>query len=178
MKNQFIVTTVLTLLIFCSCKKSPDKEYSKWAGKADQVWRTTVTNWAITNGVSLQTNSQVLDFADKMTEALKSDVAKELAIGNAQAGQFLLKLLKNDQLPGVSKDEHGQLTTDQVPVVVSNKLVEISYPMERTLHLVKNGENFTNNYTVVKLAKDLEWTLQKAWLTDSNGQTIQEWPVK
>jgi hypothetical protein len=133
---------------------------------------------AITNGVSLQTNSQLLDFADKMTETLKSDITKELSIGNAQAGQFLLQLLKNNSLPGVSKDEHGELTTEIVPVVVSNKLVEISYPMERTLHLVKNGENSTNNYLLVKSAKDLEWKLQKAWLTDSNGQTVQEWPVK
>jgi hypothetical protein len=165
-------------LIFCSCKKSPDKEYSTWAGKADQVLRTTVTNWAITNGVSLQTNSQVLDLADKMTEALKSDVAKKLSIGNAQAGQFLLQLLKNDRLPGISKDEHVQLTTDIVPIMISNKLVEISYPMERTLRLVKNGETSSNNYTLVKQTNDSEWKLQKAWLTDSNGQIIQEWPVK
>ena len=96
----------------------------------------------------------------------------------AQAGQFLLQLHESDHLPGVSKDEHGQLTTDIVPVLVSNKLIDITYPMKRIFHLVINEETATNNYMLMKPAKDAEWKLEKAWQTDSQGRITEEWSVK
>lgn len=80
-------------------------------------------------------------------------------------------------LPGVSQEEHWNVTSDLVDSVVSNKALVMEYPASRTNRVVTN-ETSTNNYTYVKQTKDSKWKLQKIWLADSNGQTIKEWHIK
>jgi hypothetical protein len=169
-----LLLSIIVCAVFCSCKRSKEAQYDSWANKAVDM----VTNAFITNGWSLQTNSQGSEMVGAITETVKSDMSKKIAINTAEAGQMLLQLRGNNHLPGVSKDEHGRLDSEIVPMMVSNKLVIVSYPVQRTFHLVKEGETSTNNYILVKQSKDSEWKLQKAWLTDSNGQLIKEWPVQ
>jgi hypothetical protein len=179
MKKLSFIAMVLIPLIFCSCKKSKEQEYKSWANKTDESFRSAATNWAITNGgINLEANRQILDLADAFGKAVKSDVSKENIVELGEAGGFLLQLHNDNKLPGISKDEHGNLTTDTFSMTVSNNSVGISRPITWTFHLVKDGSASTNNYTVVKQSKDGNWKIQKAWLTDSNGQIIQEWPVK
>lgn len=178
MTYRNLIILWLASLIVCSCKKSKEAEYDAWAEKATTVGQSALTNWATTNGVNLQTSNQISGMTDALAKSLKSDVAKEISIQTAEAGQFLLQLHEKNRLPGVSKDEHGQIDSEVVPVMVSNKLVVAAYPMERIFHIVKTDYTSTNNYIVLKESKDAEWKLQRAWETDSKGQTIQEWALQ
>jgi len=98
-----------------------------------------------------------------------SHVAKTEA---KSAGDYVLQLHQQGRLPGDTKDAHGKITCYLTP----SDLQEVSYPLSRTFRVVETGA--TNNYTVVRLAKDSSWQLQRAWQTDSEGHVIQEWPVK
>ena len=98
-----------------------------------------------------------------------SHVAKTEAVS---AGDYVLQLHQQGRLPGDTKDAHGKITCYLTP----SDLQEVSYPLSRTFRVVETGA--TNNYTVVRLAKDSSWQLQRAWQTDSEGHVIQEWPVK
>ena len=88
---------------------------------------------------------------------------------------FMKELHEQNGLVGLSKDEHGLLDSDDVPLASSNENV---YPMVLTLHAVKTGESATNHYTVVRQSKDAPWQIQRAWRTDSQGNLVEEWPVK
>jgi hypothetical protein len=174
MRNYLtVIIAIFALSLFCSCTKSDNDQYSAAASNAAASIR-----FDLTNGANLETNGQLLSNIDRFTSAIKSDVSKELAVETAKAGQYLLQLHEEGHLPGILEDEHGQFACDIVPVIVSNKLVEITFPMVRTFRLVKNGESSTNNYILIKPTKNSEWILKKAWETDSNGQLVQEWPVQ
>jgi hypothetical protein len=41
----------------------------------------------------------------------------------------------------------------------------------------KNGDPSDYHYQVGRLSKDNPWKLQKAWRTDQDGKTIEEFPV-
>jgi len=163
----------LVLMVCCSCKKSKNEEISSAANNAAASVR-----YALTNGVDLETSTQRLAQADEAAMATKTAVTNEVFVETGEAGLVLKQLHELGRLPGDSKDEHGKLTSDDLQLVVSDKAVAMVYPATRTFHLVKVGETSTNNYTLMKQSKDAEWKLQKAWLTDSNGQIIQEWPVQ
>lgn len=100
-----------------------------------------------------------------------SHVAKTEAISG---GDFLLQLHQQGSLPGDSKDGHGKITCYLLP----SDLQQVSYPLSRTYRVVIAGSAFTNNYTIVRLAKDSGWQLQRAWQTDSAGDVTKEWPVE
>ena len=172
MKNISIIVMASALLGVCSCKKSKEAEYDSWANKATEVIRSGATN-----GVNWQTNSQFSNVMTVLAKTVKLDTTKETFISISEAGEFLSQLHDSDHLPGIAKDEHGQMDCD-VPIMDSNQLLSATYPIERTFHFVKDSYTSTNNYIVVKDSKNAEWKLQRAWETDSKGQIIQEWPVK
>ncbi len=140
----------LPLLTFCSCSKSnPD------------------------------ISPQVKEFTNKASMIIGSLGTNAIIFETAAAEKELVHLHERGELPIDPKDEHGdvKITCDMVQVLRSNELVEITYPLERTFHIVKIGETTTNNYTLTKQSKDSSWKLQRAWETGSNGQVIHEWPV-
>jgi len=126
------------------------------------------------NRSSNQFASSTAEFTEKAHLVLTNDLAKEVAM----AGKALKRMHDESLLPGDSKNEHGQVTFDNVMLMESNKLIKPTYPFYLTFHLVKVGETTTNNYRLVKLMEDSSWKLYKAWETDSNGQVIKEWPVQ
>lgn len=176
MKNISVIVMALALLGVCSCKKSEKDEILTTADSAATAVRVGITNWTMTNGVNLQTNGQILEAAEKYSEFVKGVVTNDVYIETGHAGLVLKQIRDQSRLPGVSKDEHGTLTSENLRF--SNSLPVLTYPALRTFYFVKEGETSTNNYTLVKQTKDSEWKLQKAWQTDSKGQIIQEWPVK
>jgi hypothetical protein len=102
----------------------------------------------------------------------RTGIVKTVAEGRtiAMSGMdYLSQLRREGRLPGVATNEHGNAT-------VSGRLA--SYPYSLTMCVTIPGKMFTNNYSVVQIKKDSPWQLKRAWQTDSNGQTIQEWPVK
>jgi hypothetical protein len=178
---QFYLTVVIAIggiSLFCSCKKSEKDEVMSAANNAAKAAGIAITNWAITNGVNLQTNSQIATAVETFPKVIKMAITNEVHMETGRAGLILKQLHEQGRLPGDSKDEHGKLTSGTFDLVVSNKATVITYPTSRTFHLVKDGDTSTNNYTLVKLSKDSEWKLQKAWQTDSNGTFVKEWPIQ
>ncbi|WP_150107513.1 hypothetical protein [Pedosphaera parvula] len=81
------------------------------------------------------------------------------------ADRFLIDLKENNQLPGWSKTDHGQMIN---PRAYSNPV---------TFTSKKNGDSSVYHYTVIRASKDSSWKLQKAWRTDQNDKVIEELPV-
>ena len=52
-----------------------------------------------------------------------------------------------------------------------------AHPNSETYHFRKNGDSATCHYSVARASKDSPWKLQKAWRTDQNDHTIEEFPV-
>lgn len=85
----------------------------------------------------------------------------------AAATSFLKDLQRKGRLPGWSKDEHSgpggatvHLTGDSATVDVRN-----------------TGDASTYHYTVIRSSEKGSWKLQKAWRTDPDGRTIEEFTV-
>ena len=89
-------------------------------------------------------------------------------------GDFLIRLHQKGQLAGDAKNDHGKITCYLSPT----DLKQTVYPLQRTYQVVKTGDSFTNNYTILRLAKHSPWQLQRAWRTDSQGRVTEEWIVK
>jgi len=98
---------------------------------------------------------------------------KPVVVETELAGDFLLGLHQKSLLPGDSKDRHGELHSEIYPLPD-----HVTYPFSSTFHVSIKGETSTNNYIVIRKSKDAPWQLQRAWRTDSQGHTIDEWPVK
>jgi hypothetical protein len=186
--NYFNCYLMAVMVIFpmgfiCSCKQSDKVDVSKVdlsidAESAAKAVRIAVTNWTITNGSKPIASTQLLDAVDTLAGNVRTAITNEVYVETVIAAAAIKQILDQGHLPGVSKGEHGDISFDAGPLVISNVAVAMTYPASRTLHLVKDGETSTNNYVLVKQTKDSEWKLQKAWLTDSNGQVIQEWRVQ
>ena len=100
---------------------------------------------------------------DKKTTAMAMTMAKSTI-------KFLIQLQRKDQLPGWAKNVHGRTADfrfnhDDSPYLDS-----------ATLNIFKNGDSSVYHYTVVRTSKRGPWKLEKAWRTDQNGHTIEEYP--
>jgi hypothetical protein len=80
--------------------------------------------------------------------------------------EFLHQLKAEGQLPGWAKDEHGTMS---MPESNGNSV---------TFTIIKKTESSLYHYTVSRTSKDGPWKLQKAWRTDQNGHTIEEYPFR
>lgn len=91
------------------------------------------------------------------------------------AGNFLRDLQMQGRLPGISKDDHGDVKAKEVTLSDPEQ-----YPISRTFHVEKKGDNSNSRfcYTFVRATKMSGWQLEKAWRENSEGQTVEEWPVK
>jgi len=85
----------------------------------------------------------------------------------ATATSFLKDLKQRSRLPGWSKGEHSQ------PGGVTVYLTGNS----ATVDARKIGDPSTYHYTVIRASEKDSWKLQKAWRTDQDDKTIQEFPV-
>jgi hypothetical protein len=108
-----------------------------------------------------------LDFP-KRTIYLKQTSCGPLADERAEAAmQFLKNLKEQGQLPGWSKGDHG-----------AAKGATINSPSNSiTVEVLKNGDPSSYHYEVTRASKDSPWTLKKAWQTDQNDKTVEEYPV-
>jgi hypothetical protein len=188
-KGRFFPTILITSVCFgllCSCKKSENDEVASRANedaaRVSKYVKTGMENWIKTNSAYLQTNGDGLAIAKNLSkvgpELARSAITNEVLLETERAALALQQIYAQGQLPGVAESDHGKMGFDTIDLVVSNNPTIISYPALRKFYLVKDGETFTNHYILGKESKDAEWKLQRAWETDSNGQVIQEWPIK
>src|SRR5665647_64700 len=106
-----------------------------------------------------------LDFP-RQTMYLKQTSVGPLVDEEVETAMKFLKDLKNKgELLGWSKDESGETT---YPEANSNSM---------TLNIEKKGDSSIYHYTVVRTSADSPWKLRKAWRTDQNDKTIEEFPV-
>lgn len=117
---------------------------------------------------------ETVEFFKKANVALTNELAQE----TGEAVKSIYQMLEQGLLPGVKKGEHGSVISDGTHLMTLNKVIEVTYPLFQTYRLVKTGETSTNNYILERTSKDAAWHLIKAWETDSNGKTINEWPIK
>jgi hypothetical protein len=139
--------------------------------KCDQLLRTVFVKYRWTCFSVLIVSMTVL-YAGCCNECRlfrTNPVATETRAG----GDYLVALHKENRLVGDSKDNHGELTSDPIPT----DLKEVKYPFSETFHVVMKGASYTNNYTVGRQSQNSEWQLQRAWRTDPQGRTMEEWPV-
>src|SRR5262245_42900194 len=59
---------------------------------------------------------------------------------------FMRHMKEEGRLPGYSKDEHGKLTSDPVPITADSRG---TYPASFTFRITKNGDPSTYNYSVL-----------------------------
>ncbi len=76
---------------------------------------------------------------------------------------FLHHLKELGQLPGCSKDEHG--------VELTIHVLKSEYTLQ------KKNDSSIYHYQVVPSSNGHGWKLQRAWLTDSKGKVLQEYPI-
>ena len=83
--------------------------------------------------------------------------------------KYLKGLKKRGQLPGWSKNE--DVTTAMFHFYVqSPDLVTLD-------DFMKQGDPSIYHYTVARASQASPWKLQKAWRTDRNNRTVEEFPV-
>jgi hypothetical protein len=134
------------------------------------------------NGIGLRTlaeNLVTLDFPNR-TMYLKRTSDWPLATRDMEAvmksaakssKQSFEQLLKRDQLPGASKDDHGKTTAFHYNHVTS------PYLDTATWDTLISGHSSIYHYAFTRTAKNGSWKLQKAWRTDQIGHTIEEYPL-
>jgi hypothetical protein len=94
-----------------------------------------------------------------------------VASANVEAGKFLRDLHERGSLPGLSKDEHGELKAK-----VSDFSQKVVYPVSLTFQLKKDDGRSTY-YVVERPSEGSEWKLMKAWEADTVGKTLKEFPT-
>lgn len=99
-----------------------------------------------------------------------------------EAGQFLAQLLESRRLPGAENAERGAMLS---PASADTLLPNVytpqptNYPLSRTFSgQRKLGGAWENQYTVVKMSADSPWQIKRAWRTDAQGNTVEEYRVK
>src|SRR5438552_11029924 len=85
-----------------------------------------------------------------------------------EAGKFLRDLHEQGKLPGLSKDDHGELKA-KVPDFSET----VHFPLSLTFQFAKDSGS-VYNYTVERLSVSSDWRLIKAWQTDTEGKTVKE----
>lgn len=91
------------------------------------------------------------------------------------AAAYLQDLKKLGALPGVATNSDMNISSGRLPASI---LKELKYPFAVTLRVTLGGDSFTNHYTAMRPTAAAAWQLKKAWQTDSQGRTVETWPVK
>lgn len=79
---------------------------------------------------------------------------------------FLMDLKQNGQVHAWSKNDRGTII-----------LEAHDYPGTFDFRVWKPGDSSIHHYEVVRASVEGPWKLRKAWRTDQNGKTLEEYPV-
>jgi hypothetical protein len=98
----------------------------------------------------------------------------------AEAGEFLIELVKAGKLPGFAPGEHG---TMQAGILDANAntpsgAAREPYPLSRGIHFQKDGNSSDYFYIVVRETKGGALKLKKAWRTDAGGHIGEYYSVR
>ena len=106
-----------------------------------------------------------LNFPKQILHLKQTSVGPLLDGEFKKAVEFMHNLKIKSQQPSWTKDDRGDSAwTDE-----SAKTF--------TIHLVKKGNSSIYHYMIAKASNDGPCKLLKAWRTDQNGHTVEEYPV-
>ncbi len=91
------------------------------------------------------------------------------------ATEFLKGLKETGQLPGWS--EHDEGVARQAIRFDSHELYHELCAKSASIEVWKKGDSSIFHYELSRASEDSPWKLQKAWRTDQNDHTIEEYPV-
>jgi hypothetical protein len=80
------------------------------------------------------------------------------------AAEFLKSLKEKGQLPGWSENDKGTIYLE-------------AFPNFEAFDGRKIGDSSTYHYKIFRASEDSSWKLQKAWRTDQNDKTVEEYSV-
>ena len=108
-----------------------------------------------------------LDFPRRMLYLKRTSDGPLAEAGAAAAITFLRDLKENSKLPGWSKDEHGEAKGVKTDAALSSTTIDV----------LKTGDTSIYHYTVTGGSNDSPRRLQKAWRTDQNDRTVEEYSI-
>jgi hypothetical protein len=130
------------------------------------------------NGIGLYVLSRhlvTLDFPKRTMYLKRTSVGplhldiKEVK-AEAKSAAVVLKSLKNKgRLPGWTKDDKA--ATEKVRYI-PRSTVSGCFVVQK-----KNGDLSVYHFQVIRASENQLWKLQKAWRTDENGRTLEEYPI-
>ena len=131
------------------------------------------------NGIGLAVlarNVVTLDFPKRKMYLQRTDLARLLDRAEEAkltpvimpAVQILLSLKKEGRLPGFAKDDkrHGTITA------------HLDAQGSITADAVTDGAAEVYHYRFAQSSEKGPWELRRAWRTDLNGRTLEEYPVR
>ena len=155
------------------CAVIPIKNRPGWAHLSKCEWHgETYTNLLIAkadwNAIALGFLARhlvTLDFPEQKVYLKQTKVGPIMAESLDTGIEFLEGLKKKGLLPGWTTGDKGRLAFSG------------PYSNALTFTSSKNGDSFIYHYTIARASKDSPWKLQRAWRTDKDGHTVQEYPV-
>jgi hypothetical protein len=91
---------------------------------------------------------------DSPYESLTSDAVRHFG-----------ELREAGKLPGLARDEHGQVETEAIP-----QTERVSYPASVVLNVMVESDHSRRSYMFTKESNTSEWRLTKAWRTSQDGR--------
>lgn len=137
-----------------------------WHGEMHTNLIIARADWNAIGLLFLARHLVTLDFPERKIYFKQTSIGPFITKDLRTGIKFLENLKKRGQLPGWTKDDHGQLDYSGTH---SNAF---------TFTAKRNGDPFIYHYTIAQASKDSLWKLQKAWTTGQNGRIIQEFPVR
>ena len=96
-------------------------------------------------------------------------VSRDIKAAANAAVKYLHSLKKRGQLPGWSKEDQSANKTE---------VLQFRYPDSATFdHVLKKGDSSIYHYKLTRAAHNRPWKLQRAWRTDQNGRTLEEYSL-
>jgi len=93
------------------------------------------------------------------------------ASATREAGRFLADLHRQGKLPGLSKDDHGELKAE-----VSDFSKTVHFPLLLSFRFLKSDAS-VYHYTAERLSTSSDWRLVRAWQTDAADKLVGEFPL-
>jgi hypothetical protein len=100
---------------------------------------------------------------------------KQVGVAKLTEGaRFLVGMARSGRIPGLSRNAHGTMRMEKLPVITPNG----PYYLSAELHLITSDAPPKNYfYAVVQTYSNGGFQLQKAWRADASGKVLEEYPI-
>jgi hypothetical protein len=138
-----------------------------------------ILHWSLALAIIAVVATGCRKTVDKEVERRVVDVisTNSVVAETVAAGHFLKELQMQGRLPGISRDDHGEMKSGSMDF---SELEAVKYPVSRTFYIIKEGDESKSRYyyEFYRQSNVYEWRLTKAWKTDSEGKLLEELEVR